>query len=85
MAERRKRLSAADSRRIVGLLARLPIEVDVEMPNHVFTSVLALAREQHLSAYDASYLELALRLGLPLASLDTRLRRAAMALGVPQV
>jgi predicted nucleic acid-binding protein len=45
--------------------------------------VLSLARAHRLSAYDAAYLELALRRGLPLATLDDKLRAAASALGVP--
>jgi predicted nucleic acid-binding protein len=48
----------------------------------VFTEVLSVAREHDLSAYDAAYLELALRKGLPLATLDTRLRNAARRAGV---
>jgi predicted nucleic acid-binding protein len=45
--------------------------------------VLSLARAYRLSAYDAAYLELALRRGLPLATLDDKLRAAASAAGVP--
>jgi predicted nucleic acid-binding protein len=44
---------------------------------------LSLARLHSLSAYDAAYLELALRRNLPLASLDDRLKEAAKAVGVP--
>ena len=43
---------------------------------------MPLAREQHLTTYDASYLELAMRLGLPLATKDTALIRVATALHV---
>jgi predicted nucleic acid-binding protein len=43
---------------------------------------LSLGRAQNLSAYDAAYLELAMRRGLPLATLDQRLRNAAAAVGV---
>jgi predicted nucleic acid-binding protein len=46
------------------------------------TTVVMLARRHRLTVYDASYLELALRLGLPLASLDGELRQAAIACGV---
>jgi predicted nucleic acid-binding protein len=42
-----------------------------------------LSRAHSLSAYDASYLELAIRLGLPLAALDGKLKTAAQAMGVP--
>jgi predicted nucleic acid-binding protein len=41
-----------------------------------------LARAHNLSSYDASYLELAMRLGLPLATLDDKLKTAAKAVGV---
>jgi predicted nucleic acid-binding protein len=44
-----------------------------------------LARTYHLSAYDAAYLELAIREGLPLATLDDDLRRAASDAGVALV
>jgi predicted nucleic acid-binding protein len=44
---------------------------------------LNLARSHNLSAYDASYLELSLRLGLPLASLDAKLKAAAGSAGIP--
>jgi predicted nucleic acid-binding protein len=46
--------------------------------------VLSLARSHNLSAYDAVYLELALRRGLPLASLDGGLKAAAKAVGVQE-
>ena len=52
------------------------------MPGRAFRDVLPLAREQRLTTYDASYLELAMRLGLPLASKDTALIRAATALRI---
>lgn len=46
------------------------------------TKVLELARSQRLSAYDAAYLDLAIREGLPLATTDVELERAALATGV---
>ena len=49
----------------------------------VWTQTLAMARLHQLSAYDAAYLELALRQSLPLATLDASLKRAAEAAGVP--
>jgi len=48
----------------------------------VWDQVLPLAREHRLSSYDAAYLELALRTGLPLATLDVALEKAANALGL---
>jgi predicted nucleic acid-binding protein len=82
VGERRNRLTEADSLRFIGILATLPIHVDRETPNHALHDTLDLARRQQLSAYDGSYLELAMRRGLPLATLDQRLRDAAAAVGV---
>jgi len=77
IAERRKRLSDASAAWLRESILSLPISVVTETPAHVVTAVLALAREQGLSVYDASYLDLAMREGLPLATLDDRLRDAA--------
>lgn len=82
VAERRKRISKAQSRRFVELLQTLPIAVDDVSAARAWDSVLSLAREQQLSAYDAAYLELAMREGLPLATLDGPLRKAARSCGV---
>jgi predicted nucleic acid-binding protein len=64
------------------LLAGLPVMVDAQTAARSFTTTLELARRHALSAYDASYLELALRLQLPLATFDKDLRRAAMQAGL---
>jgi predicted nucleic acid-binding protein len=77
--ERRGRLSEADTALFLSSVARLPVNLD---RNPDGTAVLMLARRHRLTVYDASYLELALRLGLPLASLDGELRQAATACGV---
>jgi predicted nucleic acid-binding protein len=82
MGERRKRGTAATATQWAGLLTSLPIAVDEPSFGRVFRDVLELARAQYLSVYDASYLELAIRSGLPLATLDDRLRQAAAAAGV---
>ncbi|MBF8258810.1 MAG: PilT protein domain protein [Actinobacteria bacterium] len=82
VAERRKRISKAQSRRFVELLQALPIAVDDVSAARVWDGVLSLAREQQLSAYDAAYLELAMREGLPIATLDAALRKAAKRCGV---
>jgi predicted nucleic acid-binding protein len=60
----------------------LPIEVEFEPPARVFDSVTNLAIRYDISVYDASYLELAIRDGLPLATLDKELARAAQEAGV---
>jgi predicted nucleic acid-binding protein len=82
MGERRKRLDEARSRRFFVLLEALPIILDDETRTRAFGETVALARNYQLSAYDASYLELAIRRGLPLACLDGKLRTAAGAVGV---
>ena len=86
IGERRQRLSRAEVSRFLDVLAGLPISIDpVDGLHLAFGSVSALAREQGLSAYDACYLDLALRRGLPLATLDSRLQTAATRLAVPLV
>jgi predicted nucleic acid-binding protein len=82
MAERRDRLDASRRRRLAGFLRALPISIDDETPQQAWTTTMSLAERFALSAYDAAYLELAQRHGLPLASLDGDLRAAANALGL---
>lgn len=82
-AERRRRLTAADSARFIELLMGLPIVVDDRSHERALSQVLAAARQLGISVYDASYLELAMRLGATLATRDTRLSAAAAAAGVP--
>jgi predicted nucleic acid-binding protein len=82
VAERRKRISPADSTQFVTLLAALDIQADDNAPVRAFDHILPLSRNHGLSSYDAAYLDLALRRSLPLASLDDDLRRAAIGLGV---
>jgi predicted nucleic acid-binding protein len=81
-AERRGRISAPDANRFGALLLELPIVVDPVERRRPFDATRALARSHRLTAYDASYLEVGLRLGLPLATLDERLARAAADAGV---
>ena len=80
VSERKKRLLPAQSRRFVELLQSLPITLDAEV--RPLGELLALARDQGLSSYDASYLDLAVRTGLPLASVDGPLLEAADRFGV---
>jgi predicted nucleic acid-binding protein len=83
VGERRGRSTQADTVNWTGFLAGLPITIDGETTARAWTDTLSLARAQNLSAYDGAYLELALRLGIPLATLDDRLKAAASAVGVP--
>jgi predicted nucleic acid-binding protein len=77
VAERRGRLTKADSVRFLNLLRQLPIVVEPETARRMFGEILALAREQNISTYDASYLDLAMRSGLPLATQDAALGETA--------
>ena len=81
-AEKRRRITQARVVEFLGILGELDIRVDPDLPGRAFRDILPLAREQHLTTYDATYLELAMRLGLPLATKDTALVRAATALRI---
>ena len=83
MAERRGRVNATQVAEFVSLLRELPVAIEEETPQRAFDEVLALARNEGLTTYDASYLELAMRLGVPLATQDKELRLAAERLGTP--
>jgi predicted nucleic acid-binding protein len=80
--ERRGRITEADTAAFLRELTRLGVMVD-RTPEEA--TVLALARTHRLTVYDASYLELAQREALPLATLDQPLRAAALAAGISLV
>jgi predicted nucleic acid-binding protein len=82
MGERRKRSTQAKATKWLRFLTALPIAVDTQTPGLAFDPILSLARSLELTAYDAAYLELAMRLGLPLATRDDALEKAAQAVGV---
>ncbi len=81
-AERRKRIDAAKVASYVDVLAELPIAMDAETEERALREILALARKEHLTTYDAAYLEIAMRRGIPLATLGKALLRAARRVGV---
>ncbi len=81
VAERKNRIDEASSTRFLELLSALPIHVETELPDRTFTHILSLARKHEMSTYDASYLDLAMRLDIPLATLDESLRRVAKKVG----
>ena len=83
MAERKKRIGEADSTRFIALLSELPIIVEQEPPERMIKEIFALARKHKLSSYDASYLDLAMRKGFPIATLDRNLIAAAKRSRVP--
>ena len=85
VAERRGRLTEARASQLRDHILGLGIEVAPDQPTRVLTEVLALARQHGLTAYDAAYLDLAMREGVPLATLDDRLAQAARRAGVDLV
>ena len=82
VGERRKRSTQANTVQWMTFLASLPISVDDHTHFHAFGDITTLGRSHNLSAYDAAYLELAMRRGLPLATLDDKLKAAAKVVGV---
>jgi predicted nucleic acid-binding protein len=82
VAERRGRIDPASATRFTRLLLSLPIIVEPVDRRRVFEQTRPLARRRSLSAYDAHYLDLAIRYGIPLATLDQGLRQAAENEGV---
>jgi len=77
VAERRGELEPGEVERFIAQLENLPIVVDPLTSHQVFSRGLGLSRAYKLSTYDAAYLELAIREGLPLATLDKSLIKAA--------
>ena len=82
IATRRGRITRDDWPRIHTGLGALPIEIDPISTSRVWTVALDLATKHQLSVYDATYLELAVRLQLPLATLDRRLGTAGRSEGL---
>jgi predicted nucleic acid-binding protein len=82
VAERRKRISSIQANKALTMLFDLPIEIQVPLSISETHHLVSLARNCHLSVYDASYLQLALEWAIPLASLDDDLCRAAKQNGV---
>ena len=81
-AEAKALVTEARSGAFLEMLEAVDIEVDTATFAHALSDTLQLARRYKISAYDASYLELALRLGIPLATLDEDLQKAAKKAGV---
>jgi predicted nucleic acid-binding protein len=85
VAQRRKRITRSQASGFLSMLKALPIKVDEKAMLHAHEATYELALEQHLSAYDASYLEIALRRQLPIATLDKKLNQVATDLGLTVV
>lgn len=79
VALRQRRIRQTELEPIIERLARLPIEIDIGATDHALAGVVVLAGQHDLTTYDASYLDLAQRRKLPLATLDKRLRAACRA------
>jgi predicted nucleic acid-binding protein len=82
MAERRGRIKPAESASFVAMIEELPIVADEAMGVRALHETMSIAREHGLTAYNAAYLELAMRLGLRLATSDRSLGAAAERSGV---
>ena len=82
LAERRRQITPARATALLEEIQKWAIQLDAAGVHRAFHQILTAAREHDLTSYDAAYLELALHEGLPLATLDKDLRRAARALGV---
>jgi predicted nucleic acid-binding protein len=82
MGERRGRIKPAESAAFVAMIEELPVVADRATGAGALHETMSLAREHRLAAYDAAYLELAMRLGLPLATGNRSLRAAAKGAGV---
>ena len=81
-AERQKRIAASQIVACLDVLDRLPIVSDAETESRAFREILALARAERLTTHDAAYLELAMRMGLQLATRDEALVQAARRVAV---
>ena len=82
MAERRNRITEAQGRRFTQLLESLPIHILDSHLKSLWNNAIVVAREHDLSVYDGTYLDLAMREGIPLATRDKALRKAAKKLGI---
>jgi len=81
-AWRRKRISGVQLVQLSDAFDQMAVSLEPALTPTRRNDVLRLAQKHTLSAYDAAYLELAIRLGVPLASHDTALRRSATHEGV---
>jgi predicted nucleic acid-binding protein len=82
-SERHGKLKTGQRQELLATIQSLPIRVDEETFLRGWQATPALAEQHKLTTYDAAYLELAMRLGVPLATLDQDLARAARAAKIP--
>lgn len=81
--KKKNRISKESYDQYISRIPKLPVKVDPFTDSHVFEETIHLAEKHGLTTYDASYLELAMRLSLPIATLDKQLKKAAEQVGVP--
>jgi predicted nucleic acid-binding protein len=81
-AARKAHITERQAQDFLESLANLPIEIEHPTRTQMFVSIWALLRQHKLTAYDASYLELAIRHRLPIATFDAALMKAALDAGV---
>ena len=79
---RRRKLTPDEARTAIEIIRELPVIIDHEAAVIAFTRLVDLASEHELTVYDATYIELATRRQLPLASNDARIKQAAIRSGV---
>jgi predicted nucleic acid-binding protein len=82
VGERRKRIRQPDVRRFVELLKGLDITEDAQAVAETVSGIFPLAQEYRLSAYDAAYLDVAIRREISLVTLDANLQKVALAAGL---
>jgi predicted nucleic acid-binding protein len=82
MGERRARKSQDDLSSFLKLVRALPIQTDDTPRHRVSDAIVSLGRQHSLTAYHATYVELALRTSSPLATFDIAIRKCAPALGI---
>jgi predicted nucleic acid-binding protein len=85
MAVRRGRVTLNKIHEFIEDLKDLPVQIEPARSLEAWQSLVALAHQYRLTTYDAAYLELAQRTGLPLATLDRALIGAARANAVPLI
>lgn len=82
IAVKRGRLNLKDMGRVIKELRWLPIEIDTYSTERSFDETLAIAQKYDLTTYDASYVELARRRDVPIATLDQKLRKTSVSIKI---
>ncbi len=82
MSERHKRINNEKCNKFLDILSSLPIELDMGHTSMFNKRIISITNNQQISAHDASYIELALRYNIPLASFDKKLCVVAKSEGI---